>query len=68
MHSDPKFGWRGEGVTYIGARKKRFQNAIPACILLRKNFKNDIPSQKYPRMALLCTSFPEYKISYRTFW
>jgi hypothetical protein len=42
MHSDPKFGWRGGGVSYIDAREKRFQNTIPACALLRKNFSNNI--------------------------
>jgi hypothetical protein len=41
----------GGGVSYTNARKQRFLNAIPACILLRKNFRKafrHIPSQKYP--------------------
>jgi hypothetical protein len=46
-HTDPKFGWRGGGVSYIDARKRRFRNAVPAFISLRKNFRH-IPSQTYP--------------------
>jgi hypothetical protein len=46
-HSDPKFGRRGGGVSYIDDRKKRFRNAVPVCVLLRKNFRNGVPSQKY---------------------
>jgi hypothetical protein len=46
MHSDIKFGSREGNVSYTSARKKRFQNAVLACILLRKNFQNDVPSQK----------------------
>jgi hypothetical protein len=45
--SDPKFGRRGSGVSYINARKERFWNTNPDCILLRKNFWNGIPTQKY---------------------
>jgi hypothetical protein len=31
----------GEGrVSYTDAGKKRFQNVIPVCVLLRKNFQN----------------------------
>jgi hypothetical protein len=41
---DPKFGWRGEGVSYINARKKRFWNTVPACVLLRLNFQNGVPA------------------------
>jgi hypothetical protein len=41
MQSDPKFSERGRGVNYIDARKKRFWNAVLACILLRKNW-NDV--------------------------
>jgi hypothetical protein len=29
---------------------KRFQNAVPVCVLLKKNFRNGIPSQKIPLM------------------
>jgi hypothetical protein len=46
-HSDPKFGWRGGGVIILMPRKKGFQNTVPACIILRKNFQNGVPSQKY---------------------
>jgi hypothetical protein len=45
-HSDPKFGRRGEGVIYIDDRKKRFRNGIPACVLLRKNFRDSVPLQE----------------------
>jgi hypothetical protein len=31
-------------VSYTNAREKRFQNAVSACILLKKNFSNSIPS------------------------
>jgi hypothetical protein len=48
MHSDPKFGQRGWGVSHINARKKRFQNAIPACILQRKNYQKSVPAQRCP--------------------
>jgi hypothetical protein len=41
-HSDPKFGRRGGGVSYIDA-KKRFRIAVPVCVLLRKNFRNGVP-------------------------
>jgi hypothetical protein len=30
------------------AGKKRFWNAVPACVLLRKSFQNGVPAQKYP--------------------
>jgi hypothetical protein len=40
--SDPEFCQRGESVSYIDARNERFQNAILACILLRKNFRNSV--------------------------
>jgi hypothetical protein len=32
---------------------KKFWNAVPACVLLRKNFLNGIPSQKYLCIQLL---------------
>jgi len=38
--SDPKFGQRRGGVSYMDAGKNRFQNAALACVLLRKNFWN----------------------------
>jgi hypothetical protein len=37
-----KFGQRWGGVSYINSRKKRFQNTIPVCTLLRKNFQNGV--------------------------
>jgi hypothetical protein len=54
MHSDPKFDWRGGGVTLMpgrrGARKKRFRNAVLACILLRKNW-NSVPARSVTKIA-----------------
>jgi hypothetical protein len=44
LHSDPKFGWGGGGVSYIDAREKMFRNTVLACILLRKNFWNGVPA------------------------
>jgi hypothetical protein len=35
-------------VSYISARKKKFRDTVAACALLRKNFRNGFPSQKYP--------------------
>jgi hypothetical protein len=52
VHSDPKFCWRGCGVNYTDARKKKFWNAVPVGTLLRKNVQNDIPAQKYPCLYL----------------
>jgi hypothetical protein len=43
-HSDPKFGRRGGGVSYIDYRKKGFRNSVPACVLLRKSFRNGVPA------------------------
>jgi hypothetical protein len=37
---------RGVVLSYTNARKKRFQSAVPACIL-KKNFWDGVPSQKY---------------------
>jgi hypothetical protein len=45
--SDPEFDRRGGGVSYIDARKKRFQNAVPACVLVRKNFRTAYRRKKY---------------------
>jgi hypothetical protein len=45
-------------VSYINARKHRFQNAIPSCVLLRKNFQNGIPVHcvtKIPLVTGICT-------------
>jgi hypothetical protein len=48
----PKIQSERGGVNYTNARrKKRFQNAVPACFLLRKNSGTAFwrfPSQKYP--------------------
>jgi hypothetical protein len=36
-----KFDWRGGRVRYTNARKK-FRNAVLACVLLGKNFQNGV--------------------------
>jgi hypothetical protein len=48
MYCDPKFSQREGGVSYIDEGRKRFRDTVPACILLRKNLRNGIPSQQYP--------------------
>jgi hypothetical protein len=52
--SDPKFGHRGEGVSYIDARKKkkRFWNAILVCVL-PKNFQNGVPACSVIKIPLV---------------
>jgi hypothetical protein len=45
--SDPEFGWRGVCWLYQ-CHEKMFRNAILSCVLLRKNFWNGVPAQKYP--------------------
>jgi hypothetical protein len=52
-HSDPKFSRRGEGVSYIDARKIRFQNIILVCTFLRKNLQNSIPARSVTKIPLL---------------
>jgi hypothetical protein len=52
MHSDPKFGWRQSGVNYIDAMKKRFQNAVLACVLPRKNFWNGVLAHSITKTPL----------------
>jgi hypothetical protein len=44
----PKIRLKRGGVSHTNAMKKRFQNAVPACVLLRKNLQSGIPSQEYP--------------------
>jgi hypothetical protein len=53
IHSDTKFGRRGGGVSYMNAREKRFQNAIPAGGLLRKNFWNGIVARSITKIPLI---------------
>jgi hypothetical protein len=52
-HSDPKFGWRAGGVCCIDAKKKRFQNTILACVLLRNNFWNGVMTHSIPKIPLI---------------
>jgi hypothetical protein len=43
------------GVIYTYPRKRRFQNAVLGCVLLRKNFQNGIPTcstTKYPGLKV----------------
>jgi hypothetical protein len=53
------------------AGRKMFRNAIPACILLRKSFRNGVPSQKYPARARIqvsevCRVYPKALLSKAT--
>jgi hypothetical protein len=45
-HTDPKLRKRGGGV--ISMPGKKFWNTVLACTLLRKNFQDGVPLQKYP--------------------
>jgi hypothetical protein len=49
-HSDPKFGRRGREVILMPG--KEFQNAVPACILQRKNVWNDITVRSVTKILL----------------
>jgi hypothetical protein len=40
-----------ERCSYIDARKKRFWNAVPVCVL-RKNFCNGVPAHSITEIAL----------------
>jgi hypothetical protein len=51
--SDPKFGRRGRCVSYINARKTRFRNTFPACVLLRKYFKNGVLARSITKIPPL---------------
>jgi hypothetical protein len=45
-HSDTTFGRRGgRGVCNTDAKKKRFRNAVPISVLLRKNFQNGVSAR-----------------------
>jgi hypothetical protein len=55
-HSDRRFGWRGEGISYrISMPGKMSRNAVRAFALLSKNFRNGVPSQKFPCVKLIVT-------------
>jgi hypothetical protein len=53
--SDPKFGRRGRDVSYIESREKRFRNAVPACVLLRKNYRYGVPARLVTKTQKKCT-------------
>jgi hypothetical protein len=38
------------GVSYSNSRKKRFWNAVPACILLSKNLWNGVPARSITKI------------------
>jgi hypothetical protein len=42
-------------VSYANAWKKRFQNAVLACVLLGKNFWNSIPVYSDTKVPLIIT-------------
>jgi hypothetical protein len=52
MHSDPKFGQRGGGGSYIDAREERFWNTVLACVLLRKRFQNGVLAHSITKIPL----------------
>jgi hypothetical protein len=52
-HSDPNYGWRAGGVSYINIKRRRFWNAVLACALLRKNFWNGVPACSITKIPLL---------------
>jgi hypothetical protein len=58
-YSDPKFGQRGKVLVIpMSGKKKRFWNAVLACILLRKNFWNGVPARsitKIPQVMRIST-------------
>jgi hypothetical protein len=55
--SDPKFGQQEGGVNYVDARKKSFWNTIPACALLRKNFRNGVLVCSNTKIPLILSRF-----------
>jgi hypothetical protein len=67
VHSDPKFGWRGGGVSYINDRKKRLWNGVPTCVLLRHNFQNGVPLHFVIKMHLDISNFPKDTVSVLAF-
>jgi hypothetical protein len=47
------------------AGKKRFRNAVPACVLLRKSFRNDVPARsvtKIPLLIRVSRDYPESRL------
>jgi hypothetical protein len=54
--TDLRFGRRGVGITYTDVRKKkRFRNAVLACVLQRKNLRNGIPARSVTKIPLIIT-------------
>jgi hypothetical protein len=52
--SDPKFGQRGKVLVIpMPGGKKRFQNAVLACIVLRKNFRNGVLAHSIATIPLI---------------
>jgi hypothetical protein len=51
--SGPKFVRGGGGISYNDARKKRFWNTIPACIILIKSFRNGVPERPVTEIPLV---------------
>jgi hypothetical protein len=55
--TDLRFGRRGVGITYTDVRKKkRFRNAVLACVLQRKNLRNGIPARSVTKIPLITIS------------
>jgi hypothetical protein len=51
-YSATKFDRSGGGVNYIQAREKGFRNAVSACVLLRKNFRNGVHARSVTKILL----------------
>jgi hypothetical protein len=44
------------GIRYTDASKMRFRNAVPVCMLLRKNFRDGVAARSATKIALVVTS------------
>jgi hypothetical protein len=46
----------GEGEVLVTSKPgKRFRNAVPACVLLRKNVRNGVPTRSVTEVPLAIT-------------
>jgi hypothetical protein len=43
----------GEEVSYTDAKRNRFWNTVPVCVLLRKNVRNGVPTPSVTKLPLL---------------
>jgi hypothetical protein len=47
------------GVSCTDVRRKRFRNAVPACVFLRKSFQNGVPMRSITKILLASTAIQE---------